>query len=241
MNRSNTLSEQLLLAVKMKQPYEEFLETLANIPQEDLEKQLSSDKHKIAFWINIYNSFFQILRKDRYLKQPKIYTAKQMTVAGQQLSLDDIEHGILRRFRYKYSLGYFPNIFVSALIKKWAVTAVDFRIHFALNCGAKSCPPIAFYSVDQLEEQLDLSGTSFNQAESFINHEKKVMHISRLFLWFLNDFGGRKGIRKILGKYLGHDFSHYKLVYNKYFWDEHLDNYAEKRFHSEISQGLGTK
>lgn len=232
MNRSNTLSEQLLLAVKMKQPYGEFLETLANIPQEDLEKQLLSDKHKIAFWINIYNSFFQILRKDKHLKQPKIYTAKQMTVAGQQLSLDDIEHGILRRFRHKYSLGYFPNIFVSALIKKWAVTAVDFRIHFALNCGAKSCPPIAFYSVDQLEEQLDLSGTSFNQVESFLNHEKKVMHISRLFLWFLKDFGGTKGTRKIISKSLDQDLTGYKISYNPYSWEEHLDNYDEKRFSS---------
>ncbi|MGB5321039.1 DUF547 domain-containing protein [Lutimonas sp.] len=232
MNHPNTLSEQLLLAVKMKQSYAEILETLANIPQEDLEKQLLSDKYKIAFWINIYNSFFQILRKDRYLKQPKIYTAKQMTVAGQQLSLDDIEHGILRRFRYKYSLGYLPNIFVSALIKKWAVTAMDFRIHFALNCGAKSCPPIAFYNVDQLEEQLDLASTSFNQIESHLDHEKKVMHISRLFLWFLKDFGGTTGTRKIISKSLDQDLTAYKISYKPYSWEEHLDNYDEKRFSS---------
>lgn len=232
MNHPNTLSEQLLLAVKMKKSYAEILETLANIPQQDLEKQLLSNKHKIAFWINIYNSFFQILRKDKHLKQPKIYTAKQMTVAGQQLSLDDIEHGILRRFRYKYSLGYLPNIFVSALIKKWAVTAVDFRIHFALNCGAKSCPPIAFYNVDQLEKQLDLASTSFNQVESHLNHENKVMHVSRLFLWFLKDFGGTTGTRKIISKSFDQDLTAYKISYKPYSWEEHLDNYDEKRFSS---------
>ena len=234
MNHPNTLSEQLLLAVKKKQSYEEFLETLANIPQEDLEKQLLSNKHKIAFWINIYNAFFQILRKDKDLKTPKIYTAKQMRIAGQELSLDDIEHGILRRFRFKYSLGYLANPFASALIRKWAVTSIDFRIHFALNCGAKSCPPIAFYSVAQLEEQLELAGSSFIEIDSQINHEKKVIHISRLFLWFQKDFGGTKGARQIIGKYLHQDFTGYKIVYNHYSWEEHLDNYDEKRFNSPM-------
>ena len=38
-----------------------------------------------------------------------------------------------------------------------AVDVIDFRIHFALNCGAKSCPPIAFYSYDKINDQLDLA------------------------------------------------------------------------------------
>lgn len=232
MSNLNTLSEQLLLTVKKGDNYASLLDTLAHISTVEFINQLTDDKHKIAFWINIYNAFFQILRKDKHLKQPKIYTAKEMRMAGQKLSLDDIEHGILRRFRYKYSLGYLPNPFASALIKSWAVRSIDFRIHFALNCGAKSCPPIAFYSVDQLEEQLDLAGTSFIEVDSKINHEKKVMHISRLFLWFLKDFGGTNGARQIIGKYLQQDVTGYKIVYNHYSWEEHLDNYDEKRFNS---------
>ena len=234
MTNLNTLSEQLLLTVKKEDNYASLVETLAHISTDEFKKQLIDDQHKIAFWINIYNSFFQILRKDKHLKQPKIYTAKEMRMAGQKLSLDDIEHGILRRFRYKYSLGYLPNPFASALIKSWAVRSIDFRIHFALNCGAKSCPPIAFYSVDQLEEQLDLAGTSFIEVDSKINHKKKVMHISRLFLWFLKDFGGTKGARQIIGKYLQQDVTGYKIVYNHYSWEEHLDNYDEKRFNSPM-------
>ena len=232
MKNLNKLSEQLLLAVKKEAPHGDLLEALADFSTGKVENQLINDSYKNAFWINIYNSFFQILRKYQDLEQPKIYTVKQITIAGQGISLDDIEHGILRRYRYKYSLGYLPNPFLASQIKKWAVTAVDFRIHFALNCGAKSCPPIAFYSVDKLEEQLELAAVSFIREETIIDKQMKKVHISRLFLWFLNDFKGTKGIREIMRRYLSQDFSGYKLVYNDYSWEEYLNNYAENRFDS---------
>lgn len=230
MKNLNQLSEQLLLAIKKEAPYDNYLKALAEIPTGEIENQLISDQYKNAFWINIYNAFFQILRKYRKLEQSKIYTAKELVFAGRQISLDDIEHGILRRYRFKYSLGYFPNLFIAAQIKKWAVTKVDYRIHFALNCGAKSCPPIAFYSVAKLDEQLDLSSQAFIEEETIIDKQQKTLHISRLFLWFLNDFKGKKGIKTILKKYLGQDFTGYKLTYNHYSWEEQLDNYAENRF-----------
>jgi len=234
MKNLNKLSEQLLLAVKKEAPHENLLDALAQFPISEVENQLINDSYKNAFWINIYNSFFQILRKHKYLEQPKIYTTKQIIIAKYHMSLDDIEHGILRRFRYKYSLGYLPNLFVASQIKKWAVTTMDFRIHFALNCGAKSCPPIAFYSVDKLEEQLELAAISFIREETIIDKQLKKAHVSRLFLWFLNDFKGAKGTREILRRYLSQDFSKYKLVYNDYSWEEYLNNYAENRFDSDM-------
>ncbi len=241
MSNLNKLSEQLLIAVKKEESYAGYLEELAVFSASHVENELYDDRRKMAFWINIYNSFFQILRKYKHLGQPKIYTARQMVVAGYQISLDDIEHGILRRFRYKYSLGYLPNPFIPSQIKKWVVTIVDFRIHFALNCGAKSCPPISFYSVDKIEEQLELASHSFIKEESQVNEEKKKIHISRLFLWFLNDFHGPKGIRRIMRKYLEQDFSGYKLVYNDFSWEEYLNNYAENRFDSDENKSLGLK
>lgn len=230
MNNLNRLSEQLLLAVKKEESFDQFLVALENFSSMELEKQLHTDHLKNAFWINIYNSFFQILRKNMNLIQPKIYTSREMTIANQKLSLDDIEHGILRHYRYKYSLGFFINPFVSNLIKKWAVTKIDFRIHFALNCGAISCPPIAFYTVENLETHLEVSSFNFIQHETQIDNEKKKVYISRLFLWFLNDFGGRKGTKKILKKYLKQNFSGYKIIYNSYSWEEKLDNYVADDF-----------
>jgi len=234
MSNLNKLSEQLLLAVKKEAPHEDLIGALAQFPISEVENQLYDDRCKNAFWINIYNAGFQILRKHKHLEQPKIYTAKQIIIAEHHLSLDAIEHGILRRYRYKYSLGYLPNPFLASQIKKWAVTTMDFRIHFALNCGAKSCPPIAFYSVDKLEAQLELAAISFIREETIIDKQMRKAHVSRLFLWFLNDFRGAKGTREILRRYLGQDFSGYKIVYNDYSWEEYLNNYAENRFNSDM-------
>ena len=235
MNNLNILSERLLLAVKMEKDYADFLKELDDFRLSGVEKQLYDDNHKMAFWINIYNSFFQILWKDMDLRQPKIYTSKAINIAGKKVSLDDIEHGVLRRFRYKYSLGYFPDPFTSAFIKKWAVSKIDFRIHFALNCGAKSCPPIAFYTVEKLEEQLEMSGNSFLSEDTQINEQLKEAHVSKLFLWFFKDFGGKKGTRKIVGRYLNKNLRGFKIIYNQYSWEEHLNNYDEKRFDSDLS------
>lgn len=230
MTKLNTLSEQLLLAVKKEEPYDSMLQELADYSTQEVAIQLFDDQRKNAFWINIYNACFQILRKYKGLDQSKIYTKKQIEIARLAISLDDVEHGILRRYRYKYSLGFFGNPFVSGQVKKWSVNHVDFRIHFALNCGAVSCPPIAFYSVNDLEEQLEAASYAFIKAETQIDDKKRIIHISRLFLWFYNDFNRKKGIRKLLGNYLDQDFSDYTLKYNPYSWEEFLDNYAEERF-----------
>lgn len=230
MTKLNTLSEQLLLAVKKEENYDSILQELAAYNIQDVEVELFDDQRKNAFWINIYNAGFQILRKYKGLVQPGIYTKKQLSIAGHFLSLDDIEHGILRRYRYKYSLGYFPNPFIDSQVKKWAVSHVDFRIHFALNCGAVSCPPIAFYSVNHLEEQLEHASFAFLEHETYVDNQNKSLHVSRLFLWFLKDFEGFKGIRKILKKYLDQEFSNYSVKFNKYSWEDSLDNYDESRF-----------
>ena len=223
-------SGELLLSVRNEKPVSGILDELENISWKRLEEQLTNDNLKLVFWINIYNSFYQILSKSYHLSAPKIYTSKIIPVAGYKFSLDNIEHGILRKFRYKYSLGYFPNIFTSSTIKNLAVDSVDFRIHFALNCGAKSCPPIRFYSEKDWDQQLDLATRSFLESETKINSEKRQVKITRLFLWFHKDFGGNKGIRKILKEYLNKDFKGYKLWFDHYSWDIHLDNYSKESF-----------
>jgi hypothetical protein len=231
----NRLSEQLLLAVKMGEETASIISRLSQESGELLDRKLINDTYKKAFWINIYNAFFQILRKEQNLKKPEIYKEKKITIAGHEFSLDDIEHGILRRFRYKYSLGFFPNPFVPSTIKKRAVDVIDYRIHFALNCGAKSCPPIAFYTREGLEVQLELATMSFLEVDTEVKENEKEVHITTLMKWFLKDFGGRKGIRKMLSKRLKKDFTKYRLVFKPYSWEEELDNYDENNFNGDVS------
>lgn len=102
-------------------------------------------------------SFFQYVIK----KRPVIFKDKSIHFADAHFSLDEVEHGILRKYRWKYSFGYLPQFLPAMRIKQLAVEAIDFRIHFALNCGAKSCPPIAFYRYDKINDQLDLATQSF--------------------------------------------------------------------------------
>ena len=69
----------------------------------------------------------------------------------------------------------------------------DPRIHFALNCGAKSCPPIAVYSTEsaeRLEKQLEMATLSFISSPTNVkvNVEKETLELSQLFKWYASDF-----------------------------------------------------
>ena len=65
----------------------------------------------------------------------------------------------------------------------------DPRIHFALNCGARSSPQIAIYSSTNIEKALNMATTSYCNSEVDIFPEQEEIHLSKLFLWYRNDFG----------------------------------------------------
>ncbi|KAA3635994.1 MAG: DUF547 domain-containing protein [Bacteroidetes bacterium] len=220
-----TLSEQILLSVKNEQPSDSLTSELEQYLHSQLHIQLKTDGQKKAFWINIYNAYFLILRKYQNVDKPDIYRKKLVTIAGKKWSLDDIEHGILRKGRFKYSFGFFPNPFLSKAIKQLAVKKIDYRIHFALNCGAKSCPPIAFYSADKIDQQLKTATLSFLENETTIDQDNKTISVSRLMLWYLGDFGGKSGIKRILKNKLNLNTRGYKVIFNQYSWEENLDNF----------------
>jgi hypothetical protein len=224
MRLANALSEDLLYQVKMNKPTEELTSELANYLFSLFSQVVNTDERKKSFWVNCYNSYFLLLRRSG-LDKPEVYTAKAITIAGIKLSLDDIEHGILRRYRYKYSMGFMRSFFVPKHIKNLTVERLDYRIHFALNCGAKSCPPIAFYSAELIDDQLEMATLSFLEGETIDQTEAQEIHISTLFKWYWADFGGRKGIKQILNTKLGLHTEGKKLVFTPYSWEEDLNNY----------------
>jgi hypothetical protein len=222
----NHLSEQLLLTVKKQQDTTALQEEVKNMSLPKLKTGLADDDQKKAFWVNIYNAYYQILRIEKKMDKPDIYRKRAFTIAGELFSLDDVEHGILRKFRYKYSLGYLSNPFTSKLIKDLAVDELDYRIHFALNCGAKSCPPIAFYKAKNISSQLDLATQAFLEGDTDFDEENQVVHTTALFQWFAGDFGGKKGIRNIYKTQLDKDISAYSIKYKEYFWEDDLGNFV---------------
>ncbi|MEQ1678413.1 MAG: DUF547 domain-containing protein, partial [Chitinophagaceae bacterium] len=114
------------------------------------------------------------------------------------ISLDLIEHGILRRSKAKLSLGYFNKLFKSRFEKKFRVEKLDYRVHFALNCGAKSCPPIAFYKPEQIDKQLDLATKVYLKNEVLFNGKDLTVEVPAILSWFRADFGGKRGITRLL-------------------------------------------
>ncbi len=221
------LSEQLLLHVKTKQETQTLEKELSSIPMSDLKRGLPNDNAKKTFWVNIYNAYYQLLYTREQKRNPEIFTEKLIPIAHIRFCLDDVEHGILRKYRWKYSLGYLENIFESSLIKDLAVDTIDYRIHFALNCGAKSCPPIAFYQYEKINEQLDKATRSFLLAETEIDEAKKKIITSKILSWFSGDFGGKKGIKSILSNLFQQNLSDYALHFKDYDWTEAMANFEE--------------
>lgn len=220
------LSAELLLAVKMNKPTDALRKQLAQANAQTLTAQLNNDPIRNAFWINIYNAFFLIMRKEFKFSKSRIYKEKAIHIAGNKFSLDDVEHGILRKNKFKYSLGLFPKPLVRAIVKRLSVEKLDYRQHFALNCGAKSCPPIAFYNSENIESQLQWATQSYLEGMTSYDEEKKIVYVSKLFLWYKFDFGGKKGIRNIYKDFLDKDLSNYSLRYAEYNWEEQLDNFV---------------
>ncbi len=153
---------------------------------------LTDDASKKAFWINVYNGLTNYFIINRQLKKsvwevPNFFSGLTVNIGENQFSLDDIEHGILRK-NGERKRGK-PLQFSEEDIKlKWMVNVFDPRIHFALNCGSVSCPPIAFYSVENIDEELSLAEESFASQEFMINHQNRTVRCSEIFVWYRGDF-----------------------------------------------------
>jgi hypothetical protein len=134
-----------------------------------------------AYWINVYNAATVDLVVARFpLKSirdinisPGLlargpWGAKLFSVEGERLSLDDIEHRILRPI--------------------WK----DNRVHYALNCASLGCPnlqPAAFTS-ENSEILLDRGAIDFVNHPRGVAIQKGRLQVSSIYVWFQEDFGG---------------------------------------------------
>ena len=68
---------------------------------------------------------------------------------------------------------------------KIALSEAEPRIHFALNCGAKSCPPIKTFSAEEVQKQLDVATQSYLESEEAlkIEEDKATVYLSMLLKW----------------------------------------------------------
>jgi hypothetical protein len=146
---------------------------LANLADNPVREDWSGAE-KMAYWINAYNAFtIQLIVKNFPVKSimdlhdGKVWDVQWIELGDQTYTLNQIEHDILRS-EYK-----------------------DPRIHFAVNCAARSCPPLLnrAWTASNLEANLE------KQARAFINNPKynkitsNSVQVSRIFEWYAADFG----------------------------------------------------
>ncbi len=129
---------------------------------------------KMAYWINAYNAFTIKLIVDNYpvksimdLEGGKPWDKKWIKLGGKNYSLNNIEHDILRP------------------------TYKDARIHFAVNCAAKSCPPVwnKAWTAQNLNGQLERSAKAFINNSKYNSVGGSNASISKIFEWYAVDFG----------------------------------------------------
>ena len=220
------LSVQFLEAVKNDRDPSATITKLANLDAENLAENLATDAEKKTFWINVYNATVQYKLKrnpELFEDRDAFFGEDRMTIAGEKISLDLMEHGILRHSKNKLSKGYLNKIFVSDYEKMMRVEEVDPRIHFVLNCGATSCPPVRILRYATFEQQMERATRQFLQNTTEVKEDE--VHVTRLMSWFSNDFGATIPFLK---KYdaLPEDSTIDDVEFKEYDWTMKLDYYA---------------
>jgi hypothetical protein len=204
---------------------------LAEADPRVLTEQLDSDAEKKAFWINLYNSFIILrLRENPALfdDRGRFFGEPRVRVAGLELSFDQIEHGYLRRSQVKLGLGFLGKLFLGPHERDFRVEAVDPRIHFALNCGARSCPPVEIYRAATIDAQLEARARAYLAAHARYSPESKQLLLTPLVSWFRGDFGGLEGAVALLKRYgLLPPEADPSLEFEDYDWTLDIQNFAE--------------
>jgi len=175
--------------------FDKFKQMATQLQRVDLDKL--SDDEKLAFFINIYNVLVIHATVERGgmptndFQRYKFFSGTSYLIGGYTLSLNDIENGILRSNRSSMATLYMKPFSSADPRMKIILPEVDPRIHFALNCGAKSCPPIKTFSGDQVQAQLNLATNAYleNDDALIVDVENNSVKLSKLFEWYEVDFG----------------------------------------------------
>lgn len=142
-----------------------------------------SREEKLAYWINAYNAFTLKLIVDNYPTKTimnfdggKTWDVKRIQLGDKKYSLNQIENNIIRP-QFK-----------------------DPRIHFAVNCAAKSCPPLwnRAYTAENLDAALEARAKAFINDPKFNTISASKASVSKIFDWYAADFGD---LKKYLNKY----------------------------------------
>ncbi len=227
----NALSEQFLKNILNDNSTNDIRAKLYGTTLEELDNGLQTDAEKLAFWVNIYNAYIQVIlskNPDLYRDRPEFFKKEQIPIAGRLVSFAKIEHGIIRKSQWELGGGYLRKWFPDEFERTLRVDESNYHIHFALNCGAKDCPPVGIYEADRLEEQFDKGTKNYLERISEYDSDKKEVKTTPLFSWFRGDFDYKGGVEDILKEYgIIPSTKNIDVVYKNYDWTLDLNNFTE--------------
>uniref|UniRef100_A0A3Q2VV16 Zgc:152951 n=1 Tax=Haplochromis burtoni TaxID=8153 RepID=A0A3Q2VV16_HAPBU len=167
-----------------------------------------SREEKLAFFINIYNAlvihgYLRLGAPTNMWQRYRFFNYVSYLIGGEVFTLQDIENGILRGNRKGVAQLRRPFSKTDPRLQV-ALPDAEPLIHFALNCGAKGCPPIKTYTPQDIDSQLRTAAEAFleNDDACVVDSVKKEVHLSQIFKWYKADFGGTD--EKLLGWVLDH-------------------------------------
>jgi Protein of unknown function, DUF547 len=164
-------------------------------------ERLGDRPTRLAFWINCYNALalhgvIALGVRRRLGEVWNFFGRVSYRVGRHLLSLDEIEHGILRGNRRRV-LPPWPALSAGDPRRALAIEPMDPRVHFALHCGARSCPPVGVYRAAALDGQLARAARNFLNQEIALDSGGRLA-CSRLLKWYGDDFGTGEALRAFL-------------------------------------------
>ncbi len=192
-------------AIRISGEYKDYKHLTAALREFNLDI-LRTREEKLAFWINIYNTIvvdgiISLGIKSSVKEVMGFFSRIKYIIGGHRFSPDDIEHGILRANK-RHPLRPFRQFGLFDPRKRYSLSKMDPRIHFALVCGSRSCAPIRFYTPDGIDRELEMAAINFiNSSEVVVIPEERKLAISKIFKWYEKDFGGIKGVIDFINRY----------------------------------------
>jgi len=167
---------------RSRKTLEEYLDVLkANPPKSNWTKN-----KEMAYWINLYNAFTIHTIVKNYpvnsimdIDNGKVWDTQKINIGGSYYTLNQMEKDkLLKRFK-------------------------EPRVHFAVNCGAASCPPLLnrAWTEGNIQHYYDAQAKSFINNSNYNELSPKLIKVSKIFSWYASDFGGSDKIVPYFQKY----------------------------------------
>jgi glutaredoxin len=180
--------------------YPVFEEAVCELQAVDYESM--SHRLKLAFSINLYNMMIKYAfakvgvassaaARHAFFSNVAIQLGSSRGTGSYVLTFNELENGIIRGNRkapYALRRPFSNDDGRLSLI----LPQMDNRIHFALNCGATSCPPVKNFTAEGVSEELRVVARAFCEDDNNvkIDGNTRTLYLSKIFHWYSDDFGG---------------------------------------------------